>query len=114
MSRNKEVDTSWSDPQYRAQVGVLRPIVPTDPLEDVIEKTLEYPGVTLLDSVALAKYLAKEIRTWKKNGGELFERMDRIKEKMGSRQIDNIKNSLDSRPRKNYIKGEYKVNLQGD
>lgn len=62
---------AWSDDNHTTAWTEGETINPDDILEEVVIKTLDQPGVTLLDHIALAQHLAKNIRTWQERGGDV-------------------------------------------
>jgi hypothetical protein len=65
---------AWSDDNHTTHWTEGETINRDDILEEVILKTMDQPGVTLFDHVALSQFLAKNIREWGLLGGDTYKK----------------------------------------
>ena len=64
---------AWADDNHTTHWTEGETINPNDLLEEVVIKSLDQPGATLLDHIALSVLVAKNIRVWNERGGDLFK-----------------------------------------
>jgi len=69
---------AWADDDHMTTWTEGETINPDDLLEEVVIKTLDQPGATLLDHIAFATILAKNIREWNRLGGDVFKKTKAI------------------------------------